>query len=236
MSAGSGTVGPSGGSDPNAGSALTRGRVGPSSHVVMGASLPLSCGPRSGRAFGASVPLDRWAEATPDPSSRATSLAHVIDPTAVPDQTLGADPFSWLFCWGLARAEDLAVRTALIHTFDRNGHSNVSAGSAPSLSCVGAPAFSKTRCTWPFASSRYVALPGPTIPLPTPTGWEGSHARIPGPTRTAYATPGRRMAARTAPGQRRLARRIPTLTMSPDRGKARTTTAAMVTPAAIARV
>jgi hypothetical protein len=45
-----------------------RGRVGPSADVVMSASLPLSCGRRSGRAFGASVPLDRLAEATPDPS------------------------------------------------------------------------------------------------------------------------------------------------------------------------
>jgi len=34
----------------------------------MSASLPLSCDHRSGRAFGASVPLDRLAEATRDPS------------------------------------------------------------------------------------------------------------------------------------------------------------------------
>jgi len=34
----------------------------------MSASLPLSCGRRHGRAFGAPVPLDDLAEATPDPS------------------------------------------------------------------------------------------------------------------------------------------------------------------------
>jgi len=36
--------------------------------VVMSASLPLSCGRRSARAFGASVALYRLAEATPEPS------------------------------------------------------------------------------------------------------------------------------------------------------------------------
>jgi hypothetical protein len=34
----------------------------------MSASLPLSCGRRSVRAFGASGPLDRLAEVTPEPS------------------------------------------------------------------------------------------------------------------------------------------------------------------------
>jgi len=34
----------------------------------MSASLSLSCGRPSGRAFGAPAPLDRPAEATPEPS------------------------------------------------------------------------------------------------------------------------------------------------------------------------
>ncbi len=49
----------------------------------MSASLPPSCGRRSGRAFGASVPLDRLAEATPDPSIwRARAPIAICGPTA----------------------------------------------------------------------------------------------------------------------------------------------------------
>ena len=40
----------------------------------MSASLPPSCGRRSGRAFGASVPVDRLAETAPDPSLSALGI------------------------------------------------------------------------------------------------------------------------------------------------------------------
>ncbi len=53
----------------------------------MSASLPLSDGRRSRRAFDAPVPLDRPAEATPDPFG-STSWIMSIPAAVSADQTL----------------------------------------------------------------------------------------------------------------------------------------------------
>jgi len=49
----------------------------------MSASLSLSCGRPSGRAFGAPAPLDRPAEATPEPSFGASARPRGIDGAVV---------------------------------------------------------------------------------------------------------------------------------------------------------
>jgi len=68
-----------------------RGRVGPSADVVMSASLPLSCGRRSARAFGASVAFYRLAEATPE--RRSARRREEVD--------VSVSCADGLLCWGL---------------------------------------------------------------------------------------------------------------------------------------